>query len=40
MGEWWFDQEYLCAFASGQTQAFTQEDVERAFVEEVVAWQL
>jgi hypothetical protein len=40
MGQWWFDQEYMCQFASGQTQAFTREDIERAFAEDVDVWKL
>jgi hypothetical protein len=40
MDGYWFDQEYMCAFASGQTQAFTRADVEAAFEEEVEAWDL
>lgn len=40
MGSYWFDQEYMCVFASGQTQAFRNEDIERAFAEEVETWQL
>jgi Terminase large subunit, T4likevirus-type, N-terminal len=40
MGEWWFRQEYLCEFLDAETQAFTRDDVDRAFVEEVTAWAL
>lgn len=40
MGDWWFEQEYLCRFMDGQTSAFAREDVERAFSEEVEAWEL
>ncbi len=40
MGEWWFDQEYGCRFLDAETQPFRREDVDRAFEEEVEAWQL
>lgn len=40
MGEWWFAQEYGCEFLDAQTQPFGREDVERAFEEEVEAWEL
>jgi hypothetical protein len=26
MGDWWFEQEYLCQFREAQTQLFTRED--------------
>jgi hypothetical protein len=40
MGEWWWAQEYGCEFLDGETQPFGREDVERAFEEEVEAWDL
>ncbi len=40
MGGWWFDQEYRCKFLDAETQAFRREDVDRAFEEEVEAWDL
>ncbi len=40
LGEWWFEQEYMCRFLDAETQAFRREDVERAFEEEVEAWEL
>lgn len=40
MGEWWFNQEYRAEFLDGETQPFGREDVERAFAEEVEAWDL
>jgi hypothetical protein len=40
MGEWWFAQEYECQFQDGETQPFGREDIERAFEEEVEAWDL
>ncbi len=40
MGDWWFHQEYRCKFLDAETQAFRREDVDRAFEEEVEAWDL
>lgn len=40
MGEWWYDQEYLCRFSEAETQAFRREDVDLAFREEVTPWEL
>ena len=40
MGEWWYEQEYLCQFSEAETQAFRREDVDRAFREEVEGWDL
>jgi len=40
MGEWWFAQEYRCEFLDAETQPFSREDIERAFEEEVEAWDL
>ena len=40
MGDWWFQQEYECTFLDAETQPFGREDVERAFDEEVEAWDL
>src|SRR5215210_1047629 len=40
LGEWWFEQEYMCRFLDAETQAFRREDVDRAFEEEVQAWEL
>ncbi len=40
LGEWWYQQEYLCKFQDGQTQAFRREDIDNAFTEEVLIWQL
>ncbi len=40
LGQWWFDQEYLCKFLDAETQPFRREDVDRAFVEEVTPWAL
>ncbi|MCG8455523.1 MAG: hypothetical protein MI919_04510 [Holophagales bacterium] len=40
MGEWWFAQEYECQFLDAETQPFGRKDIERAFEEEVEAWDL
>jgi hypothetical protein len=40
MGQWWFEQEYLCRFLDAETQPFRREDVDGAFREEVEAWEL
>ena len=40
LGQWWFEQEYLCRFLDAETQAFRREDIDRAFREEVEAWAL
>lgn len=40
MGEWWFAQEYRCEFLDAETQPFCREDVERAFEEDIEAWNL
>lgn len=40
MGQWWFAQEYDCEFLDAETQPFSREDIERAFEEEVEAWDL
>lgn len=40
LGDWWFAQEYGCRFQSAQSQPFGRDDVERAFEEEVEAWNL
>ncbi len=39
MGEWWFNQEYLCQFMDAESQAFATDDIDRAFTgEEVQQW--
>jgi len=40
MGEWWFNQEYLCSFEDAQTSVFTREEIDAAFAEEVETWEL
>jgi hypothetical protein len=40
LGDWWYRQEYACAFLDAETQAFRREDIEGAFREEVAAWAL
>lgn len=39
LGEWWFNQEYLCQFMDAESQAFATDDIDRAFTgEEVQQW--
>lgn len=40
IGEWWYQQEYMCQFSEADTQAFRREDVDNAFREEIEAWEL
>ena len=40
LGEWRFEQEYMCAFLDAETQAFGREDIDRAYDEEVEPWEL
>jgi len=40
LGEFWYQQEYLCRFLDAQSQVFRREDVDRAFTEEVTTWAL
>jgi hypothetical protein len=40
MGEYWFRQEFLCEFLDAETQAFTREQIDRAFREEYEEWDL
>lgn len=40
MGEWWWDQEYMCQFRDAQTAVFRTEDIEQAFSEDYDTWQL
>jgi len=40
MGAWWYEQEYMCQFSEAETQAFTREDVDKAFREEIEGWDL
>ena len=40
IGEWWHRQEYGCEFLDAQSQAFTRDEIDRAFQEEVETWAL
>ncbi len=40
MGQWWFNQEFLCEFLDGETQAFRRADIEMAFAEGIEPWPL
>jgi hypothetical protein len=37
LGEWFFNQEYMCTFMDAQSSAFRREDIDRAF-SEVEVW--
>ena len=38
LGDWWFLQEYFCEFLDAETQAFSTNEVDLAFAEEVDQW--
>ncbi len=40
LGEWWFNQEYMCIFMDAQSAAFRREDIDAAFDSEVQTWTL
>ncbi len=40
VGEYWFQQEFMCQFMDAQTAAFGYDDVQAAMSEEVEAWTL
>lgn len=40
MGEYWYEQEYMCKFLDAQTAAFRAEDIERIVDPGVELWQL
>lgn len=40
MGDWWFNQEYMCKFMDAQSAAFRAEDIERIVSREVETWDL
>ena len=40
LGPFWYAQEYGCQFLDAQSQAFTRDEVDRAFLEEVQPWAL
>lgn len=40
LGDWWYEQEYLCNFLDAQTAAFTYDMVQSALAEEVQPWKL
>ena len=39
MGQWWFDQEYMCQFLDAESAAFRSQDIERIVSREVETWQ-
>ena len=40
IGDWWFQQEFMCQFLDAQSAAFRSEDIEAAFDEETETWDL
>ena len=40
IGRWWYEQEFLCRFLDSESAAFSSDEVEAAFSEEVVPWPL
>lgn len=40
MGEWWFEQEYMCKFLDALTAAFRSEDIEKIVKPGIEQWQL
>ncbi|MGI8404627.1 MAG: phage terminase large subunit [Thermomicrobiales bacterium] len=40
MGQWWFDQEFLCQFLDAESAAFRSEDIEAAFDKGMETWAL
>lgn len=38
MGEWWWKQEYFCEFLDAQSAAFSEADIDAAFLEEITPW--
>ncbi|MGH2478069.1 MAG: terminase large subunit domain-containing protein [Ktedonobacteraceae bacterium] len=39
MGDWWFQQEYMCKFMDAQGAAFRSEDIARIVRKGITAWQ-
>lgn len=40
MGDWWFQQEYMCKFMDAATSAFRSEDIEKIVQPELEIWDL
>ena len=40
IGDWWFQQEYMCKFMDAQTAAFRSEDIERIMSQDIETWAL
>jgi hypothetical protein len=40
MGDWWFEQEYMCKFLDAQSAAFRAEDIERIVNKEMEMWSI
>lgn len=40
LGDWWYQQEYLCEFLDAESVAFRSDDIDAAFKEGVEQWHL
>ncbi len=40
MGEWWYQQEFMCEFLDSETQMFSTDEIERAFSRDIEMWEL
>jgi hypothetical protein len=40
LGEWWYQQEYMCEFMEAVDAAFRTDDIQQMFREEVYQWEL
>lgn len=40
LGEWWYQQEYMCEFMEAVDAVFRTEDIQQMFKEEVQQWEL
>jgi hypothetical protein len=39
MGEYWFNQEYLCQFMDAQSAAFRSQDIDRIVGNDIETWE-
>ena len=40
LGDWWFEQEYMCKFNDAEQSAFRSEDIASIVSREVETWAL
>ena len=38
MGEYWFNQEYMCQFMANEMSAFREEDIDRIIGRDIEGW--